>query len=67
MSVPTSGRRLYITYEDSALLLGIRAGKTAFFGDAIWDAPGAAAAFTAFPDLYTHTATRRATRAACGP
>lgn len=53
------GRRLYITHEDSALLIGIRAGKTAFFGDAIWDAPGAVAAFSAFPDLRAHTANRR--------
>ena len=53
------GRRLHITWEDSALLLGIRAGKSAFFGDAIWDAPGAVAAFSVFPDLHNHTAVRR--------
>ena len=54
------GRRLYITPEDSALLLGIRAGKSAFFADAIWDAPGAVAAFSVFPDLHKHTAAHRA-------
>lgn len=52
-------RRLYISHEDSALLIGIRAGKSAFFADAICDAPGAVAAFTVRPDLYTHTAVAR--------
>jgi hypothetical protein len=52
-------RRLYITWEDSALLIGIRAGKSAFFADAICDAPGAVAAFSVRPDLRTHTAVPR--------
>ena len=61
--VGTAGRqRLYITHEDSALLLGIRAGKSAYFSDAITDAVGSVAAFSVFPDLYTHTAVRRAAR-----
>jgi hypothetical protein len=55
-------QRLYVTPEESVLLIGKRAGKSAWLGGAIWDAPGAVAAFSTRPDLYAHTAVPRGER-----